>query len=754
MEPKTTAAHRWRFCRLGGFDQVRLETGEDIRHLNELDQKLWAALSCPVIGLEFDEQTLALLDSDGDGRVRVQEILAAAEWTCSLLRTPDCLLAGSAELPLSAIDTSHPQGQQLLASARQLLSYRGKPEADTVSMEDVADTTSLLCESTFNGDGIVPPRAAELESTRLLIEDIIACMGSDQDRSGEPGVSRERVQAFFEAAQAYNEWWRQAEGNATLLPFGMETQAAAQVYSLLKPKLDDYFIRCGLATYDLKAEAPLNPAITTYETLAAQELRMDTAELTQMPLARIEADRPLPLRDGINPSWSAAVEDFTRLVITPLLGKVDHLEESQWRRIKLTFQPLESWQEQKAGLEVDPLGPARVQAILEGPDRQRLEQLIEDDLNLADQVLGIDNVVRLTHYHRDLYRLLNNFVTFRDFYAQNPKAIFQAGTLYIDGRACELCVLVESTEAHSHLANLSRTYLAYCLCKRRNSSEQMEIAAAFTGGDADNLMVGRNGVFYDRRGNDWDATIIKIIDHPISVSQAFWAPYKRVARMVGEQIEKIAAAKMKAMDSKAQAGISEAGTKAASGQQPAAPFDVGKFAGIFAAIGLALGAIGTAIASIVNGFMALPLWEMPLAVVGIILAISGPSMLIAYLKLRQRNLGPILDANGWAVNTKAVINIPFGSTLTTLAELPKGAERSLADPFAEKKTPWKRWVVLLALLSALGFAWQHGYIQKLGQQLKPIIIGKLQKTPDVPATPDQGKSGGQATEKKAEPTVK
>jgi hypothetical protein len=748
MELKTATAHRWRFSRLGGFDQVRLKTGEDILHLAELDQKLWAALSCPVSGLEFDEQTLRLLDSDDDGRVRVQEMLAAVEWTCSLLHSPERLLEGSPELPLSAIDTSHPEGQLLLASARQLLSYRGKPEAEAVAIEDVADMTSLLVESVFNGDGIVPPQVAEDEATRALIEDIMACVGSDEDRSGLPGISRERVDAFFEAAQAYKTWWQQAEGDATMLPFGENTLAAAEVYSLLKPKLDDYFIRCGLASFDPKAEAPLNPAITTYETLAAQELQSTTTELTHMPLARIEAGRALPLLAGINPVWADTVEEFTRLIVLPLWGRVEHLEESQWRQIKLTFQPFESWQEHKEGAVVEPLGLERIKAILESQDRQRLEQLIENDLNLADQVTGIDNVVKLVHYHRDLYRLLNNFVAFHDFYAQKPKAIFQAGTLYIDGRACELCIRVESVDAHSPLANLSRIYLAYCICKRRNSSEQMVIAAAFTGGDADNLMVGRNGVFYDRKGNDWDATIVKIIDHPISVSQAFLSPYKKIARMVGEQIEKIAAAKMKAMDSQAQAGISDVGNKTASGGRPAAPFDVGKFAGIFAAIGLALGAIGTAIASIVNGFLKLPLWEIPLAVGGIVLAVSGPSMLIAYLKLRQRNLGPILDANGWAVNTKAVINIPFGSTLTTLAELPKGSERCLADPFAEEKTPWKRWIFLLALLSALGFAWQHGYIQKLGQQLKPIIIGKLQKTDDKPAKPDQGKPGDQATEKK------
>lgn len=68
MERPMNGSHRWRFCRLGGFDQVRLETAEDIRHLGELDQKLWAALSCPVDGLEFDRRTLELLDVSGSRR--------------------------------------------------------------------------------------------------------------------------------------------------------------------------------------------------------------------------------------------------------------------------------------------------------------------------------------------------------------------------------------------------------------------------------------------------------------------------------------------------------------------------------------------------------------------------------------------------------------------------------------------------------------------------------------------------------------
>ncbi|MDX9841023.1 MAG: hypothetical protein RBS95_06175, partial [Desulfobulbus sp.] len=195
-----------------------------------------------------------------------------------------------------------------------------------------------------------------------------------------------------------------------------------------------------------------------------------------------------------------------------------------------------------------------------------------------------------------------------------------------------------------------------------------------------------------------------------------------------------AMAKDKAVDSQAGKSVTDAANAA-----PPAPFDVGKFAGIFAAIGLALGAIGTAIAAILGGFLSLSVWQMPLAIVGIMLAVSGPSMLIAFLKLRQRNLGPILDANGWAVNTKASINIPFGTTLTKMATLPKGAERSLIDPFAEKKTPWKRWVFLLVLLVALGFVWNKGYLQKGVQMVKIQLSGQTAPAPAPPPAPEAAK---------------
>ncbi|MFZ1828221.1 MAG: hypothetical protein WAW42_05510, partial [Candidatus Competibacteraceae bacterium] len=709
----TDSLHKWRFFRSGGFDQVRLETGADLKALAQLDPKLWAALSCPTSGLEIDSKTLELIDSDGDGRIRLPEIVAAVQWATSVLKNPDDLTWGFASLPLDAIDDSTPEGADLLASARQILINLGKEESTILIAEDTADTAKIFANTRFNGDGVVPAAAADSEAVKTVIEDIIACVGAEEDRGGEPGLSQEKIDQFFAEAQAYADWWAEGERDAaSILPLGAGTEAAETAFERVKSKVDDYFTRCRLAAFDLRAAEPLNPALADYEALGKKALSPVAEEVAALPLAKIEADKPLPLDQGLNPAWVAAMADFRAKIVQPLLGAKASLDTVQWAGLCAQFAAHEAWLANKQGAVVEPLGIQRVRTILVGGYQEMLTALVEKDKALTNAANAIDSVDRLVRYHRDLFRLLNNFVSFRDFYTPGPKAIFQVGTLFLDGRSCELCIRIEDIGKHSGLANLSGTYLAYCECQRQGG-EKMTIVAAFTNGDADNLMVGRNGVFFDHHGQDWDATIVKIIEHPISVRQAFWYPYKRIGKMIGEQIEKMAAAREKAVHDQAAAGVADAAQKTEAGKAPAAPpFDVGKFAGIFAAIGLAIGAIGTAIASVVTGFLGMKAWQMPLALVGLVLVLSGPSMVIAYLKLRKRNLAPLLDANGWAINTRAIINIPFGTSLTRLAALPPGAQRSFTDPFAEKKTPWKSYLFLLLLVGGMAFLWHKGRLQE------------------------------------------
>jgi hypothetical protein len=742
MEP-----HRWSFFRAGGFDQVKLESGADLAAIGELDQKLWVALSCPTSGLEFDAATLALIDTDKDGHIRASELIAATEWACASLKQPDDLLRGAAALPLSAINDSTTEGQQILAAARHVLTSLGKADATEISAEDTADTARVFTQTKLNGDGIVPSEAAEDEATRKVIDEIIACVGSKTDRSGKPGVDQEAVDRFFTEAAAYVEWWKRGEDDAAVLPLGPATAEAAETVSGVRAKIDDYFARCQLAAFDARAVAALNREEKEYLALAAKDLTITHAEIAALPLARIEADRPLPLAQGLNPAWASAVAKLRAVVVAPLLGDHASLSEKEWASITATLAPHDAWRAAKAGGVVDPLGLARVREILAGGSREKISELIARDRALEGEFNALTTVDKLIRLHRDLYKLLNNYISFHTFYSRREKAIFQAGTLYLDQRSCELCIRVDDMAKHGLMAHLSRAYLAYCDCTRRATNEKMTIVAAFSGGSADNLMVGRNGIFYDRKGQDWDATIVKIIDNPISIRQAFWSPYKRTLRMIEEQVAKRASAADTAATDKlistattaaaapAPPGAPAAPGAAAPGKAPAPPpkpkFDVG----VVAALGVAVGGITAALGMLLQAFFGLGIW-MPIGLVGLVLLISGPSMLIAWLKLRQRNLGPLLDANGWAVNANAKINIPFGGSLTGTAKLPRGSRRDLVDPYAEHHG--KRNLLIVAIVIVLvGGLWYLGQLDRLlpARIKSTTVLGVHAPSAPAPAPP-------------------
>ncbi len=701
-------AHKWRFFRSGGFDQVRIDTVEDLRHLGELDQKLWSVLACPTSGLEFDTRTLQLLDADGDGRIRAPEIIAAVRWVCTVLKDPGVLFLESDALPLAAIAEDHPEGAKLLASARGILAYVDKPDADAITMADVADTTRLFAPDHFNGDGIVPAALAGDERLAKAIGHIIDTLGSETDRSGEPGMDQARLDTFFEQARALVDWQAKAAAAADLiLPLGDATAAAAEVFEAVREKVDDYFTRCRLAAFDHRAAAALNPSDAAYAELTGDELDASSESVAALPLGLVAADRALPLVDGLNPAWAQRIGRLRDEVIKPVLGEHTELSFNEWQDLSGRFTAFRAWNADKPLSPVAAIAPDDLRAMLADDTHAALTELITRDKAAETAAEHVEAVERLIRYRRDLVTLLRNFVSLSDFYSARKKAIFQAGTLFLDQRSCELCLRVADMDRHAGLAPLSGTYLVYCACLRQGEAP-ITIVAAMTGGDADEMMVpGRNGIFYDREGRDWNASVVKVVENPISVRQAFWSPYKRIGRMINEQIEKFAAAKDKAIEERSAAGIAQTAEKAGAGTPPAAPqaFDIAKFAGIFAAIGLALGAIGTALAAIVAGLLSLPAWQLPVVALGVMLLISGPSMLLAWLKLSQRNLGPLLDANGWAVNTRARINIPFGAALTGVAQLPPGSVRSLDDPYAEKKSPWKAYLLLILLVGIVVWLW-------------------------------------------------
>ena len=519
---------------MGGVTRVCIQSAEDIRHLGELDKKMWTVLSCPVNGLEISSDSLSLMDQDGDGQLRLKEVVATADWLCATLKDPQSLFE----------------------------------QSDSILLDNIID------------ESIVAVARKIVESLKLKVE----------------RISLADVQAAIDAIAIETPEMPAA-------PFEADVIAA---YKAKSPEYAAYF---------------------------------EQEKLQKLGLASIPEETPKPgmtekkfieMGDQIS-KWESEVESIKSKV------------ESELAAAKAEFEPLR----------------------------------------------------KLLLLHRDFYRLLRNFVTLEDFYDNDDKTVasFQAGTLILDQRACKLCIRVNDLAKHDSQAPLSGMYLLYCNCENKKTGKKLQIVTAMTQGEIKNLSVGKNGIFYDNDGLDYDATVFKIIENPISIRQAFWTPYRKMAKWVEDKINKSAAEKdAKAFDdmtAKADATVANPNAE----QKPA--FDIAKFAGIFAAIGMALGMIGTALAAVAGGLASLNWWQLIIVFICILLVISGPSMIMAWMKLRRRNLAPVLNANGWAINADSIISVPFGMKLTEQVRFPFTQNPA-------KKSPAGKIFLVIVLLIVLG----------------------------------------------------
>ena len=633
----------WKFSTVGGVTRVNIESGEDIAHLDELDQKLWTVLSCPVKGLEFDERTLAMMDTDKDGKLRVHEVMAAAQWLGKVLTDMDYLVEGRDSIAFSAIKQDTDEGKQVLEAAQMIL---GK---------------------------------LDVKKEEISLADVKAYMD----------VYEEKCKAEYTAA----------EGEPYEPPYGEGSDAAEAAVNAVRAKVADWFMRCKLAQFDEEAMPALDVQVEKIAAISDKNLGDSVAEIADYPLARPTKEGMLPLTKGVNPAWQGAMAALMAAV--PDLAGKEAVSEEEWGAVLAKVDAYTAW---KAAGET-----AMNEAIA---------------AQLSDHAAAIEPVERLLRYCRDYFRLLHNYVVFKDFYRRDDKflAVFQAGKLFIDQRQCDLCIKVTDMGKSTATAGKSGIYLIYCHCVAKSGGAQMDIVAALTDGEIGGLHEGKNAIFYDRQGNDWDATITKIVDNPISIRQAFWSPYRKFGNWVTEKITKSASEKeskqFDEMTTKADTASTNltvkaegAEAEAKANEKKAQMFDIAKFAGIFAAIGLALGAIGGVLGSL-GGFVAAKWYNVIILVAAIVVLISGPSMLLAWLKLRKRNLGPVLNANGWAINSDVKINTTFGKTLTSMAKYPKVVA---PDPFADKGMPWWQkcliWlVVLVALFLGIFRLTQHRWV--------------------------------------------
>ena len=379
----------------------------------------------------------------------------------------------------------------------------------------------------------------------------------------------------------------------------------------LDPSADD---KKALADWEAKGSSP-EVAVAGEGTadasaaLAAVEPVVDAFFLPpeDMPLVTEEADKVLPLKDHLNPKHLESILAFAEKCVKPVLGEKDSLTRMEWKKVKDAFAPYRAWLAAKPVMNAGRKGE-------------------------------LDDEERILRYKLHLVEFLENYVNMRRLYDLKELAVFQTGTLRIDAKEMNLCFHVESEAAHSALVEKSNCCVIYLKLSRPSEGATRSICAVVTAGAVAQLYVGRNGVFYDRDGKDWDAVITKVVESQVSLAEAFWAPWRKLGEGIAAAVKKFLGDKQAAAQKNVEVGTQNAQAGGAA------------MASSVAAIGIGVGMVGAAAASLMAAISSMTPLQIAVSVVALVLVVSLPSVILTWFKLRKRDIGAILNACGWAVN--------------------------------------------------------------------------------------------------------
>jgi hypothetical protein len=694
------------FLNYGAIDQIELDDPSDLPLIDELDKARWAATSAPIDQLFCDPAFLAYVDTDHNGRIRVDEVKAARRWVWERLSDRSRLVLETDELHFSSLDPAHADTPATRALAERLLVQLDAPMRDRITLSQVRLFRASYSARFPNGDGVIAPKQIPDPPLAEFVAKIVTSTGGAPDLSGEAGVRRVDLDTWLEQARAFLAW-EARRASPDVIPLGSDTDDACTLVSTLSPKITQYFAQCALVALEVNAAARLQATPEELAKLDVADAGAIDAWLAQAPLARPSAAGTLSLDGPLNPRFAPLLQRAAGDVLPRLLkldAPIPALTPALWAAAEAALAPYRAWKaERPAGIPAD-AGASDIEALLNGPLPERLRQLCAEDERVGEELLQFNNLERLVLYQRWLMVLANNFVSFPALFNPKQRALFEMGTLILDGRRLSLCVRVTDRAAHRKIAETSLLYLAYAEITRREGDTEVkdQIAAALTAGFVGGISVGKRGVFYDREDREWDAVIVEVISNPVSIWEAIVAPFERIRQTIVDKLTAALGTQAQALEGKAAQGAQTSVAPAGAPPPPKPPDPAANnLQGLLVGGSVAFAAIGSSAAYIFQTIASLGLTQ---TIVGIASVTGGMALLfgiLGWLRLRQRDIAALLEACGWALNGRMRLTHYLSVLFTRRPSLPPGARRKRQLPTNTRPA----FVVLLVVVVLGALAW-------------------------------------------------
>ncbi len=515
-------------------------------------------------------------------------------------------------------------------------------------------------------------------------------MGGANDLSGRTGVGAAELDRFLARGKAYRDWKAfpqapRAKDAPPILPWGADTEAAAEAVKALELKVEQYFRQCDLVQHEAKAVERLRIGDEQLKALEVTSPAAIEKTLEDATLAPPRAGGALPMGPEANPLFRdrlLALKERALVRVLPKKEEPKELTRASWAAIKTALEPYFAWRASKPAEPFEKLGDERLAAVLAdgAPDVTRLRALIAEDKAAAAELAEIANVEKLLLLQRWLLEFANNFVNFSALFDPGRRSLFEMGTLVIDGRRLEFSMRVAARDAHKKIAAESLTFLVYAQVSDSDGKPAFEVAAPVTAGERGRLRVGKRGIFVGVDGKEWDAQIVDLIESPISLWEAAKSPFTRLKKFVGDKVESFAGSKLAAAEKDLMA-------KAAAPPPPPPPPPPGApppppggaMMNLMIGGGIALAALSSAVAFAVASLSKVNPLAALAAVAGLVGAVLFVSGFLGWLKLRRRDLGMILEASGWALNAQVKLTGRVARVFTQTPLLPDTARLERVD---------------------------------------------------------------------------
>lgn len=637
--------------KVAGVPMAPLDSWADLQALQELDEALWIATSAPAEGLAIDPALLAFLDADGDGRVRCDDVLRGVRHLGEALADPEAADLGSATaVPATWGDGE--LGERLRRTTRRIQRRLGRAD-EALTLAEVRVVRIEEEERGLGEAGLVLPDVGGGDPDFLSA--ITAVTGGAPHPAGRPAVNEDCLRAFLERARARRDWLRdgaQLAGTPALAVLG-DVAASADRVRRLAPKCEHWLDLCDLVRLDPELVDPLWRSEKAVAEADFGDPAVVQAWLQRAPLARPSADGLLSASTPLNPHFADEVAAL--LQILARCGAA-HLDRRSWSGLRARLQPWWDWQDAAPPGWPPSIDDADLDRWLDDPGfAERTRALLAASVESSVVLDGVHNLEQALALQAGLLEFARSFAGMPDLYEPAARAVFEQGSLIFDGRRLELCVASPDPARHARFADASGLFVVFVEVRTAGRAPQ-RLAAPVTRGRRGGLLPGKWGLLVDRDGEEHPAIIVDILDNPISLGQALAAPFSRVGRALAERIEKLGDHGGKALVGKADAVVGD--LIAAPGTTPspppppapASPSSAQAAGSMLAGGGIALAAVGSSLAFVARTLADIEPLAALAAVAGLLAAVLIPTGLVAWIRLRRRDLAAFLEGAGWGIN--------------------------------------------------------------------------------------------------------